>query len=165
MLGRGTLQGYVPRTGRVEREESARRWMVDSGSCSAACAPTGRENVEKFLSRNFRSFCPSTGATRIVLATYLIELLGTKNPVLLGKYACLGENTFVWEVGRFSRIFSQETCFRGFHSLIANLCVCSGSEAWTHTHWPCNLGHCSSVPCLQHCSHCSSCTVCSSDCW
>ena len=136
--------------------------MVDSWSCSAACAPTGRENVEKFLSRNFRSFCPSTGSASIVLATYLIELLGTKNPVLLGKYACLGENTFVWEVGRFSRIFSQETRFRGSQSLITNLCVCSDSEAWTHTHCTCNLGYCNSAPCLQHCSQCSSCTVCSS---
>ena len=136
--------------------------MVDCWSCSAACAPRGRADVEKFLSRIFRSFCPSTSAARIVLATYLIELLGAKIPVLFGKYACLGENTLVWEVGRFSRIFSQETCFRGFHSLITNLCVCSGSESWTHTHWPCNLGHCSSVPCLQHCSQCSSYTVCSS---
>ena len=68
---------------RMDGKLLAQFWFV-------ACAQEGGADVEIFLNWNFRSFRPSTRAARIVLATYLIELLGTKIPVLPARYACLG---------------------------------------------------------------------------
>ena len=59
-------------------------------TCSAVCAPPGRDNVEIFKNWNFGLFRPLTCAARIVLATCLIELIGTKIPDLPARYACLG---------------------------------------------------------------------------